>query len=88
MNELIDRLIDLVFVEDIGDGDYIIFFCIFVIVMGKLKFLIKEVGVLVGIEIVKEIFYCFDLMMKVEVFINDGVEVKLGDVVMIVEGKI
>ena len=56
--------------------------------MGKSKLLIKEAGVLAGIEIAKEIFHRFDPTMKVEVFINDGAEVKPGDVAMIVEGKI
>ena len=88
MNELIDRLIDLAFAEDIGDGDHTTLSCIPATAMGKSKLLIKEAGVLAGIEIAKEIFHRFDPTMKVEVFINDGVEVKPGDVAMIVEGKI
>ncbi|HCK24871.1 MAG TPA: carboxylating nicotinate-nucleotide diphosphorylase, partial [Bacteroides graminisolvens] len=56
--------------------------------MGKSKLLIKEAGVLAGIEIAKEIFHRFDSEMKVEVFINDGTEVKPGDVAMIVEGRV
>ena len=48
--------------------------------MGKSKLLIKEAGVLAGIEVAKEIFNRFDPTMKVEVFINDGTEVKPGDV--------
>ena len=85
MNELIDRLIDLAFAEDIGDGDHTTLSCIPATAMGKSKLLIKEAGVLAGIEIAKEIFHRFDPTMKVEVFIND---VKPGDVAMIVEGKI
>ena len=87
MNELIDRLIDLAFAEDIGDGDHTTLSCIPATAMGKSKLLIKEAGVLAGIEIAKEIFHRFDPTMKVEVFINDGAEVKPGDVAMIVEGK-
>ena len=56
--------------------------------MGKSKLLIKEPGILAGIEIAKEVFRRFDPTMKVEVFINDGTAVKPGDVAMIVEGKI
>ena len=56
--------------------------------MGKSKLLIKEAGVLAGIEVAKEIFNRFDPTMKVEVFINDGTEVKPGDVAMVVEGKV
>ena len=56
--------------------------------MGKSKLLIKEPGILAGIEIAKEVFRRFDPTMKVEVFINDGTAVKPGDVAIIVEGKI
>lgn len=88
MNDLIDRLIDLAFAEDIGDGDHTTLSCIPATAMGKSKLLIKEAGVLAGIEIAKEIFHRFDPAMKVEVFINDGAEVKPGDVAMVVEGKV
>ncbi|MCD7898792.1 MAG: carboxylating nicotinate-nucleotide diphosphorylase [Bacteroides sp.] len=88
MNELIDKLIDLAFAEDIGDGDHTTLSSIPATAMGKSKLLIKEAGVLAGIEIAQEIFHRFDPDMKVEVFINDGAEVKPGDVAMIVEGKV
>ena len=65
MNELIDRLIDLAFAEDIGDGDHTTLSCIPATAMGKSKLLIKEAGVLAGIEIAKEIFHRFDPTMKV-----------------------
>ncbi len=88
MNELIDKLIDLAFAEDIGDGDHTTLSCIPATATGKSKLLIKEAGVLAGIEIAKEIFHRFDPEMKVEVFIQDGQEVKPGDVAMVVEGRI
>lgn len=88
MNDLIDRLIDLAFAEDIGDGDHTTLSSIPPTAMGKSKLLIKEAGVLAGVEIAKEIFHRFDPTIKVEVFINDGIEVKPGDIVMIVEGKV
>jgi len=88
MNELIDKLIDLAFAEDIGDGDHTTLSCIPATAMGKSKLLIKEEGVLAGIEMAKEIFYRFDPELKVEVFINDGTEVKPGDVAMVVSGKV
>ena len=77
--ELIDKLIDLAFAEDIGDGDHTTLSCIPATAMGKSKLLIKEAGVLAGVEVAKEIFNRFDPTMKVEVFINDGTEVKPGD---------
>ena len=54
--ELIDKLIDLAFAEDIGDGDHTTLSCIPATAMGKSKLLIKEAGVLAGIEVAKEIF--------------------------------
>ena len=86
--ELIDSLIDLAFAEDIGDGDHTTLSCIPATAMGKSRLLIKEAGILAGIEVAKEVFHRFDPDMKVEVFINDGAEVKPGDVAMVVEGKV
>lgn len=87
VEELVDALIDLSFAEDIGDGDHTTLCCIPDDAMGQSKLLIKEDGVLAGIEIAKEVFNRFDPEMKVEVFIEDGTEVKVGDVAMIVTGK-
>lgn len=88
VDELIDNLIDLAFSEDIGDGDHTTLCCIPADAMGKSRLLIKEAGVLAGVEVAKEIFHRFDPTMKVEVLMEDGTEVKPGDVAMIVEGKV
>jgi nicotinate-nucleotide pyrophosphorylase (carboxylating) len=88
MNDLIDKLIDLAFAEDIGDGDHTTLSCIPPTAMGKSKLLIKEAGVLAGIEMAKRIFHRFDPEMKVTVYIPDGTEVEPGDVPMIVEGRV
>ena len=88
VDELIDSLIDLAFAEDIGDGDHTTLCCIPADAMGKSRLLIKEAGVLAGVEVANEIFHRFDPTMKVEVLIEDGTEVKPGDVAMVVEGKI
>lgn len=88
IEQLIDRLIDLAFAEDIGDGDHTTLSCIPADVMGKSRLLIKEEGVLAGVEVAKEIFHRFDPEMKIEVLIEDGTEVRPGDVAMIVEGRI
>ena len=82
--ELIDRLIDLAFAEDIGDGDHTTLSCIPEDAMGRSRLLIKEPGVLAGVEIAKEIFHRFDPTMQVEVLLGDGSEVKPGDVAMVV----
>ncbi|MDY4568813.1 MAG: carboxylating nicotinate-nucleotide diphosphorylase [Alloprevotella sp.] len=88
VDELNDRLIDLAFSEDIGDGDHTTLCCIPEDAMGKSKLLIKEEGILAGVRIAHEIFHRFDPTLKVETFINDGAHVKPGDVAMIVTGKI
>ena len=88
VEELVDRLIDLSFAEDIGDGDHTTLCCIPEDAMGKSKLLIKENGILAGVEIAKEVFHRFDPTMQVEVFMGDGSKVKKGDVAMIVTGKV
>ena len=88
VEELDERLIDLSFAEDIGDGDHTTLCCIPEDAMGKSQLLIKEDGILAGIEVAKKVFHRFDPTMQIEVFINDGAKVKKGDVAMIVTGKV
>jgi nicotinate-nucleotide pyrophosphorylase (carboxylating) len=88
VNELEDRLIDLAFAEDIGDGDHTTLCCIPEDAMGKSHLLIKENGILAGVEVAKRVFYRFDPDLKVEVLIEDGTPVKVGDIAMIVSGKV
>ncbi len=87
-DELIDRLIDLAFAEDIGDGDHTTLSCIPASEMGKQKVIIKEEGILAGVEIAKRIFHRFDPDLKIETYLHDGDAVKPGDVVMTVSGKV
>ena len=88
VNELEDRLIDLAFAEDIGDGDHTTLFCIPENAMGKSHLLIKEDGILAGVELAKRVFAKFDPTMQVEVLINDGTPVKKGDIAMVVTAKV
>jgi len=88
MNELIDQLIALSFAEDIGDGDHTTLSCIPDTAMGKSRLIIKEEGIIAGVEMAREIFHRFDPKMKMEVYINDGAHVKPGDVAFVVEGKV
>lgn len=85
---LIDELIRLAFAEDIGDGDHTTLCCIPATEMGRSKLLIKEAGILAGVEIAKKVFQAFDPELKMTVYINDGAEVKPGDVAFIVEGRV
>ena len=87
VNELEDRLIDLAFAEDIGDGDHTTLCCIPETAMGKSHLLIKEEGILAGVEVAKKVFNRFDPTMQVEVLIGDGAHVKVGNVAMVVTGK-
>jgi len=88
MEHLIDELIKLAFAEDVGDGDHTTLSCIPDTAMGKSQLIIKEDGVLAGVEMAKRIFHYFDPSLKVTVFINDGAEVKVGDIALKVEGKV
>ena len=88
VNELEERLIDLAFAEDIGDGDHTTLCCIPEDAMGKSHLLIKDNGILAGVEIAKKVFNRFDPTMSVEVLIKDGESVKMGDIAMIVKGKV
>lgn len=88
VDELEDRLIDLAFAEDIGDGDHTTLCCIPEDATGKSHLLIKEDGILAGVELAKKVFARFDPEMKVETIIEDGTEVHKGDIAMIVTGKV
>ena len=83
-----EQLIALWFAEDIGDGDHTTLSCIPATAIGKSQLIIKEDGVLAGVNVALEIFKQFDPELKVTVFIQDGAEVKVGDVAFVVEGKI
>lgn len=88
MDKLIDDLIKLAFAEDIGDGDHTTLCCIPENAMGKSKLLIKEEGILAGVEMAQRIFKDFDPNLKMEIFIKDGTTVKPGDIAFTVEGKV
>ncbi len=86
--DLIDELIKLAFAEDIGEGDHTTLCCIPAEAEGAQKLLVKEAGILAGVEIARRIFNTFDPTLEMEVFIHDGAEVKPGDVAFIVRGKV
>lgn len=88
VEELEERLIDLSFAEDIGDGDHTTLCCIPEDAMGKSHLLIKEDGVLAGVEVAKKVFARFDPSLQVEVLMGDGTRVKKGDIAMVVSGKV
>src|SRR6476661_6030096 len=73
--------------EDIGPGDYSSLACIPASAQGKAKLLVKDNGIIAGVEFAKMIFEQVDGDLKVEIFIEDGSAVKHGDVVFHVTGK-
>lgn len=87
VDELEERLIDLAFAEDIGDGDHTTLCCIPENAVGKSHLLIKEDGILAGVEIAKKVFARFDPTLQVDVLITDGTPVKVGDIALVVTGK-
>lgn len=88
VEELEDRLFDLAFAEDIGDGDHTTLCCIPAEAIGAQHLLVKEEGVLAGVEVAKRIFHRFDPELKMEQFLKDGAHVKPGDIAFIVRGKV
>lgn len=87
-DKLIDELIELAFAEDIGDGDHTTLSTIPAHAMGKQKLLIKEEGILAGVDIARKVFEKLDPELKMTVYINDGAHVKPGDVAFVVEGPV
>ena len=81
------RLIALWFEEDIRDGDHTSLSCIPATQMGCQQLIIKEQGILAGVEVAKEIIRYFDPECRMEQFLEDGAAVKPGDVAFRVYGK-
>lgn len=88
IENLINSLLELAFAEDIGDGDHTTLCSIPASEIGSSKLLIKEEGILAGVDVAKDVFYKFDPELKVDVFIEDGAHVKPGDVAFVVTGKV
>ena len=87
-DELIDDLLTLAFAEDVGDGDHTTLSTIPADERGVQRLIIKEEGILAGVEIARKVFEKFDPELKMTVYINDGAHVKPGDVAFEVEGSV
>ncbi len=86
--QLIDSLIDLSFAEDIGDGDHTTLSTIGPDAMGRQHLMVKEEGILAGVDIARRVFEKFDPSLKMTVFIGDGAHVKPGDIAFVVDGPV
>ena len=87
-DELIDQLLDLAFAEDVGDGDATTLSTIPASEQGAQHLLVKEEGILAGVEIARKVFEKFDPTLKMTVYIHDGAHVKPGDIAFKVTGAV
>lgn len=81
------HLIAQALVEDLGDGDHTSLSCIPSTATGKAHLLVKQGGILAGVEVALEVFRLVDSDLNIELFLSDGDEIKYGDVAFIVKGK-
>ena len=82
-----EEIIRLAFSEDLGDGDHSSLACVPENAQAKARLIIKDEGVLAGIELAKQIFRHYDPMLELEIFIQDGARVKQGDIALQVSGS-
>ena len=86
--QFIHQFISNALAEDIGDGDHTSLATIPGKTKGKAKLLVKDTGILAGVELAVEIFKQIDSTLKVNVFLHDGVTIKPRDIVLEVEGDV
>ncbi|WP_242131760.1 carboxylating nicotinate-nucleotide diphosphorylase [Aestuariivivens marinum] len=80
------RIIAAAISEDVGDGDHSSLACIPENARGKAKLLVKDKGIIGGVNFAKKVFAYIDKSLRIDVLIEDGTEVTFGDIVMYVEG--
>ena len=87
-DKLLNDFIQNAIKEDVGDGDHSSLSCIPSQATGKAQLLIKEQGILAGIEVAKKVFSAIDSSLKFEQFLFDGNEINKGDRAFIIEGNV
>ncbi len=85
--KIIDLFIKNAIAEDVGDGDHTSLSTIPANTQGKAKLIVKDNGVLAGVELAVEIFHQIDPTLTVDVMINDGATVAIGDIALTVSGS-
>lgn len=83
----LDIIISNAIREDVGDGDHSSLACIPKETIGKAKLLVKDEGIIAGVDFAKQVFHYVDSTLKIETLIEDGNHVKYGDIVFYVEGS-
>lgn len=86
--ELVQPFIDNALKEDVGDGDHTSLATIPPDTTGKARLLVKDHGIIAGVELAEYIFHRVDKKLKVDIFIKDGTEVKPKDIILEVEGNV
>ena len=84
--EFILKAIKSAFTEDLGDGDHSSLACVPKNSIGKAKLLVKDKGILAGVEIAKLVFEQYDSKMEFKQLMNDGDVIKVGDIVFEIKG--
>ena len=74
--------------EDIGDGDHTTLCCIPADAIGRSRLIVKDTGIIAGIEVAKKVFEIFDNELRIMQYMHDGDEVKPQDIAFEVEGKV
>jgi nicotinate-nucleotide pyrophosphorylase (carboxylating) len=87
-NEFLEQFVKTAIVEDIGDGDHSTLACIPQSAQGQARLLIKDNGILAGIELAKRIFQVLDPALETMITLNDGEAVKHGDIGFVVAGAV
>ena len=83
----IDLIVANAIREDVGDGDHSSLACIPASAEGKAKLLVKDEGIIAGVDFAKQVFAYIDPKMQIEILIADGSEVKYGDIAFFVSGS-
>ena len=85
---MLEQDIKLWLAEDIGDGDHTTLCCIPADAMGRSRLIVKDTGIIAGIEVAKKVFEIFDKELRITQYMHDGDEVKPQDIAFEVEGKV
>lgn len=85
---MLEQDIKLWLAEDIGDGDHTTLCCIPADAMGRSRLIVKDTGIIAGIEVAKKVFEIFDNELRITQYMHDGDEVKPKDIAFEVEGKV
>tara|TARA_B110000285_G_scaffold226281_1_gene285792 strand:+ start:1787 stop:2623 length:837 start_codon:yes stop_codon:yes gene_type:complete len=84
---MIDQIIKNALNEDIGDGDHSSLSCVPENAMGTAKLIVKQEGIIAGVDLAERIFKTYDSSLEITTYIQDGQKVKVGDVAFVISGK-